>query len=376
MKRMTYLDGLKGYCAISVCIFHFLLMFAINGYISWSWLGESVEGLDAFTYYFDNFPYSILTNNAFPLYIFFSIISFIICFSYLKDHDDNKLKGRLITRYFRFLPIVVISCTIIYVLIRCNLCPVEEYYNLTGNTWALGLVNTEYNVFEFILEIFFLAFFRNTQILSPFWCLHYLFLGSILSYVIMFIYDKVKNKYILFGVLILFSIIIDPRYLAFICGMIAAVILKKEVTLKKGLGVLFIIIGCIFGLFPPVLLPSFIDISILYAIGTFFILVGTHSCFSENVLLNNKAIGFLGKESLSLIVVQFIIMQTLNAYLYMWFHRLGIDYYINVLLNFVINAGFSILFTFIYSKTVTPLTNYICNKINNLLVNEKNLMAK
>ena len=26
MKRLTYLDGLKGWCAISVCIFHFLFV--------------------------------------------------------------------------------------------------------------------------------------------------------------------------------------------------------------------------------------------------------------------------------------------------------------------------------------------------------------
>lgn len=106
------------------------------------------------------------------------------------------------------------------------------------------------------------------------------------------------------------------------------------------------------------------------------ILVGTHSCFSENVLLNNKAIGFLGKESLSLIIVQFIIMQSLNAYLYMLFDSLHIDHYLNIFINLGVNVALSLFFTFIYSKTVTPLTNFICNKINNLLVNEKSLKVK
>ena len=33
MKRLNYIDGLKGWCAVSVCILHFQLMFVINGYM-------------------------------------------------------------------------------------------------------------------------------------------------------------------------------------------------------------------------------------------------------------------------------------------------------------------------------------------------------
>ena len=34
MKRLNYIDGLKGWCALSVCILHFLLMFLIDGFIN------------------------------------------------------------------------------------------------------------------------------------------------------------------------------------------------------------------------------------------------------------------------------------------------------------------------------------------------------
>lgn len=50
MKRLNYVDGLKGWCAISVCILHFLLMFAMDGYIGWKCLPEAVP--DPFAYYF------------------------------------------------------------------------------------------------------------------------------------------------------------------------------------------------------------------------------------------------------------------------------------------------------------------------------------
>ena len=68
MQRLTYLDGLKGWCAISVCIFHFLLMFAVDGFIGWKCMPQAQA--NPVSYYFANFPYSVLTNNSFPLYIF------------------------------------------------------------------------------------------------------------------------------------------------------------------------------------------------------------------------------------------------------------------------------------------------------------------
>ena len=73
MQRLTYLDGLKGWCAISVCIFHFLLMFAVDGFVGWKCMPQAQE--NPVSYYFANFPYSVLTNNSFPLYIFFAILS-------------------------------------------------------------------------------------------------------------------------------------------------------------------------------------------------------------------------------------------------------------------------------------------------------------
>ena len=42
MKRLNYIDGLKGWCAVSVCILHVQLMFVINGYIGWKCLPEAV----------------------------------------------------------------------------------------------------------------------------------------------------------------------------------------------------------------------------------------------------------------------------------------------------------------------------------------------
>ena len=365
MKRLNYIDGLKGWCAASVCLLHFQLMFVINGYIGWKCLPEAT--LNPFNYYFEWFPYSILTNNSFPLYIFFALISFIVCYSFLKSQNEDKLKQKIILRYFRFLPLVLVACFIAYLILTFKLCPLEEFYNITGNAWGYARLEESYTVLDMLKIGFFTSFFKGTQLVSPFWCLHYIFLGSMLSFIMMLLYTKVDNKVFFFASAILMFYFVDQNYLAFIIGLIAGIIANKEYSMSKTTGTLLVVVGCILGLFPPVLLPSFINVVTLYALGAGFVIIGIHCSFSNNRLLCNKFAEFLGKESLALIVWQFLVMQSLNIFLYNYFYSTGMNDPMNITINFAINMGVSLFFTWVSAKTITPLTNCLCNRVSVLL---------
>ena len=365
MKRLNYIDGLKGWCAVSVCILHFLLMFAIGGYIGWKCMPEAA--LHPFEYYFKWFPYSVFTNNSFPLYIFFALTSFILSYTFLKNKNEDKLKQKIIMRYFRFLPLVLIACFVAYLLLAFELCPLQEFYDITGNTWGYARLEESYTFLDMLKIGFFTSFFEGTQLVSPFWCLHYIFLGSMLSFIMMLLYTKVDNKIVFFGSAILMFYFVDQNYLAFIIGLIVGVLADKEYSLSKAKGALLVATGCILGLFPPVLLPSFINVVTLYALGAGFVIVGIHCSFSNNRLLCNRFAEFLGKESLALIVWQFLIMQSLNIFVYNSFHHAGMGNPMNVAINFVVNAGLSLFLTWVSAKTITPLTNHACNRVISLL---------
>ena len=365
MKRLNYVDGLKGWCAISVCILHFLLMFCMNGYIGWSCLPEAVS--DPFTYYFKWFPYSILSNNSFPLYIFFALISFLVCYTFLKSKNEDKLKEKIALRYFRFLPLVLIACFAAYLLLTFKLCPLQEFYNITGNAWGYARLAESYSFFDMLRIGFFTSFFEGTQLVSPFWCLHYIFLGSMLSFILMLLYTKVDNKIFFFGSALLLFYFVDQNYLAFIVGIIAGVIADREYSMRKAFGALLIIAGCILGLFPPVLLPSFLNIVVLYSLGAGLVIIGTHCCFSNHCLLCNKFAEFLGKESLALIVWQMLTLQSLNIFLYNYLYSIELRDPANIAINFAVNMGASLLLTWLSSKTITPLTGYVCGRVRALL---------
>lgn len=365
MKRLNYIDGLKGWCAASVCIFHFLLMFAIGGFIGWSCLPEAAA--NPFEYYFKWFPYSILTNNSFPLYIFFALTSFIVSYTFLKNKNEDKLKQKIVMRYFRFMPFVLIVCIVTYTLIALNLCPLKEFFGITGNTWGLALIANEFTFFDAVKIGLFEAFFERTQLVSPFWCMFYIFLGSMLSFIMMLLYTKINNKTFFFGSALLMFFFVDQNYLAFIIGLIAGIIANEEYSISKVKGALLVALGCVFGLFPPVLLPKFIDVVTLYAIGAGFIIVGIHCSFSNNRLLCNKFAEFLGKESLALIVWQFLVLQSLNIIVFNGLYNAGMGNPMNIAINFAINISLSLLLTWASAKTITPLTNYTCKKVSALL---------
>lgn len=365
MKRLNYIDGLKGWCAISVCILHFLLMFAIGGFIGWKCLPEAAQ--DPFGYYFKWFPYSILTNNSFPLYIFFALTAFIVSYMFLKNKNEDKLKQKIVMRYFRFLPLVLIASLAAYCLLEFDLCPLEKFYGITGNTWGLAMIENEFTLFEALEIAFFRCFFERTHLVSPFWCMFYIFLGSMLSFIMMLLYTKVDNKIFFFGSAILMFCFVDQNYLAFIIGLIAGIIANKEYSMSKAKGALLVAVGCVLGLFPPVLLPSFINVVTLYALGAGFLIVGIHCCFSNNRLLCNKFAEFLGKESLALIVWQMLLLQSINIFLYNSLHSAGMGNTMNVAINFAINMVLSVILTWVSAKTITPLTNYTCNKVSAVL---------
>jgi peptidoglycan/LPS O-acetylase OafA/YrhL len=183
----------------------------------------------------------------------------------------------------------------------------------------------------------------------------------------MLLYTKASNKIFFFGVAILMFYFVDQNYLAFIVGLIAGVIANKEYSLGKAKGALLVFVGCILGLFPPVLLPSFINAITLYALGAGFVIIGTHCSFSNNRLLCNKFAEFCGKESLALIVWQMLVLQSLNIFIYNDFYSAGMSEPMNIAINLIVNMVVSVFLTWVSSKTITPLTNYTCNKVSALL---------
>ena len=158
----------------------------------------------------------------------------------------------------------------------------------------------------------------------------------------------------------------QPVYLSFMAGIISADILcNSKITQKtaknKILSVVFLIAALVTGNFPPVLLPSWCNNIVFYAIGSFFLLISVSCLFADLKLLKSRILSFLGKESFSIIIVHMLVLFTINGFLFIYLKSLNVNHVLNILVNFFVFTALSLVFSKLFSMALTPLTNKLCN---------------
>lgn len=72
-----------------------------------------------------------------------------------------------------------------------------------------------------------------------------------------------------------------------------------------------------------------------------------------------------------MILVEFLILQAVNPNLYILFNSLDMNNVLNIILNISINLLLTVVLTFVCSKTITPLTNFICKKGELLIIKKE-----
>ena len=189
---------------------------------------------------------------------------------------------------------------------------------------------SDYSFSSALYDGLFGGFLHGAQLISSLWCLHYLFLGSILSYSILLLCEKIKKRIPVYVMLCIF-LYTQPVYLSFMAGIISADILcNSKITQKtaknKILSVVFLIAALVTGNFPPVLLPSWCNNIVFYAIGSFFLLISVSCLFADCKFLKSRILSFLGKESFSIIIVHMLVLFTINGFLFVYLDSLNINH--------------------------------------------------
>lgn len=359
-ERLDYLDGLKGLFTILVMVGHFGMMFSNDGYIGWGASNEAM--IDPVSTYLSNLPMSLIINNSIPLYLFMALIAFFPAYKYFKTRDDKALVKSSVLRYFRFLPMVFVAFILSYLFRVFDLYCADDFFKFTGNAWIREGFLIKFNLFEVIRDGLLFSFISRSQEVSSLWCLYYLFLGSLLTYVFVWIIGKVKHRECIYLLVSLF-LILDPTYLSFIAGVgVADIVCNSKIMENKSIMVLFLILGLIIGYFPSVFLPYWLDVTVIYAVGGFFILVGIIGLFSKSKFLNSKTLVYLGKESFSLIIVHIFVLFTITGYAYIWLIKLRVPELVALPAVFVLFATISYYASELYQKIMGPITAKVVSK--------------
>ncbi len=136
MKKLDYIDGLKGIGALMVFFCHFVFAFY---YAAYSLTGDAVNTNSGIEITIGKTPLNLLYsgNSAVCLFLVFS--GFVLCLSYFHTRDKGRLKSAAWKRYFRLMPMILMINTVIFVLMSLGCYRNDEAAILTKSTvWFAG----------------------------------------------------------------------------------------------------------------------------------------------------------------------------------------------------------------------------------------------
>lgn len=366
-NRIESIDGVKGLCGIWVVLAHYLMAFAGFGFIGFEC---GIAPADKAEYYFQYFPYSILTNGSWPLYIFFAIISFIPALRFFQNGTTDHIQRQITVRYFRlFFPA---AGSILFALLVWKSCgffnqPVAEILN---NNWDRAFYNLTPTLWDALTRAVYTApFLGDDDYCSVLWCLHLILYGSFFSYLVIWGTGMLKRRYFVYAALFLLTFA-APLYTAFLAGIVAADIIvllnKKNIVLPAWASVLLLIAGFAIGNYPEVWLSN-ITVYTLYGIGSFAVLI---PCCNSPWLQKILSIPFLkkaGEYSFTLILTHFTVMFSFSAWLFIKLHNCGVSYGWKLAIVFLtaipVNILVGVLFRHLIEKPAGKLTDWIYRKL-------------
>ena len=118
MKKLDYIDGLKGMGALMVYLCHFVFAFY---YAAYTLLPEHVNTRTGVEILIGKTPLNFFYNGNGAVCLFLVFSGFVLCLSYFRTRDRARLKAGALKRYFRLMPVILAVNLLIFILMYLGL---------------------------------------------------------------------------------------------------------------------------------------------------------------------------------------------------------------------------------------------------------------
>ena len=137
MKKLAYIDGLKGIGALMVYFCHFVFAFY---YAAYSLTPESSHTASQIEIAIGKTPLNLLYSGNAAVCLFLVFSGFVLCLSYFRSDKDKKRLGTSAwKRYFRLMPMILAANLLIFVLMSLGLYRNAETAVITkSEAWFAG----------------------------------------------------------------------------------------------------------------------------------------------------------------------------------------------------------------------------------------------
>ena len=118
MKKLSYIDGLKGIGALMVYFCHFVFAFY---YAAYSLSPEAAHTASGLEIAIGKTPLNLLYSGNAAVCLFLVFSGFVLCLSYFSTGDKKRLGKSARRRYLRLMPMILIANIFIFLLMSLGL---------------------------------------------------------------------------------------------------------------------------------------------------------------------------------------------------------------------------------------------------------------
>lgn len=369
MKRINWIDGLKGLAAIGVLGHHFLLAFlesTYSGNVVVAHIDEKIE------YGYAQSPVSVVTNGNFFVCMFL-ILSGMLMYMQVKDiRDKEKLAERVAKRYFSLAFPILFTCLIVWIMMKLSAFDNNEVVSITQSSWLASYYTISDVPFLEVVRsgLFNVLFLGDTTFSTAFWMLNILFYGTFICMIEGVLYWKYEKKSILFFGVILMGTIITKNvyYSVFACAAILVEMIeffnkkrKENNFLFIILGVVSILCGMVCGGYPTGVKPTnfykifFGGYKIIHIFGALCVVFGVSLLPIIAKLLEKEVLCCIGKCSMWIYLLHIPIIFSCSTRLFKGIYDLGNLYSVAMFISAMFTVLFTILLAVGAEKTIGRL---------------------
>lgn len=189
-NRLFFLDGMRGWGALSVYLFHLAIPFFYKG---------KYPFLDR---YFYGTPLQILSDGELAIYLFFILSGFSLSYKFFKSQGDNNyLREAAQYRYFRLLIPVFFAALIPYFLTNFHLM-----FNTKAYAGAYPITIHIFDLFKYtFVELPFQQFSDHDNYGLIFWTIYIEFTASIFIFSFLALFGTWNLRFFLYFAIMTFQ---------------------------------------------------------------------------------------------------------------------------------------------------------------------------
>ncbi len=223
MKKLAYLDGLRGIAALIVVFHHLVLLFypALN----------YGNGINSTLNKIAVTPLNIFYNGDFAVCLFFVLSGYVLSYKYILTNNAHILAGYAFKRYFRLMPLIASSVLFIFLFSSLRLFHTQQLNEqLHLGDWLTSMFNGDPSIGAVLKNIFYGIFLFGDNSYNPVvWSMGIEFIGSMLLFVFLLLGHKIKAKWVLFTALLFLALYFKRYYyIAFLFGYGLCYLDQKE----------------------------------------------------------------------------------------------------------------------------------------------------